>query len=114
MTQECKHIFLFSRQVVHSGGVAARCPKCRRTFTAWPNTLHYDEIIAARDKDVREEYAIAVVALERIVTAERRGEMKSIASNALQALAARKAPLGKINAQEQRPPWATSPTARPA
>ena len=105
---KCTHLFLFIRQDVHSKGVTARCPRCRGTFTAWPGTMHYDEIIAARDRDVREEYVIAYVALERIVDAESRGQMKSLAANALETLRARKATASAPSRSPQTPPPRTA------
>ena len=83
---KCNHIFLFLRQNVAGGGVTGRCPKCRMTYTSWPGGPHYEEIMAARTNDRREDFIVAVTALQRIVASDTRGSMKSLAINALEQM----------------------------
>ena len=47
VTVACEHEWIDIRNsVVQSGSM---CGKCRMRFKAWPGTIHYDEIVAARD-----------------------------------------------------------------
>lgn len=46
----CSHEFEYIRDTV-ANGVIGRCTKdCKCRFTAWPGTPHYDEIVAARER----------------------------------------------------------------
>lgn len=45
----CSHEFEYLRATVGNGEVG-RCVHCKCRFTAWPGTLHYDEIVAAKGK----------------------------------------------------------------
>ena len=46
---KCAHDFEYLRDAGHHG-VIGRCIRCKCRFTAWPTTVHYDEIVAARDR----------------------------------------------------------------
>ena len=43
---QCDHKFTFLRMTA-TGGAVGHCERCRYTFTAWPRTVHYDDIIQA-------------------------------------------------------------------
>lgn len=43
------HEFKYVRRHEGTNGVVGRCILCNTTFTAWPRTMHYEEIVAARD-----------------------------------------------------------------
>lgn len=45
---KCEHDFEYLYETTR-GGQTARCRLCRCRFTAWPGTVHYGEIVAARD-----------------------------------------------------------------
>jgi len=45
---KCEHEFEYLGAFGHVDGVTARCRICKCRFTAWPGTIHYDEIVAAR------------------------------------------------------------------
>ena len=45
----CAHEFEYLRAHIGTDGVVGRCVRCKCRFTAWPGTVHYDEIVAARD-----------------------------------------------------------------
>lgn len=47
---QCEHDFEQYRESRVHNGVSAYCPKCKCRYTAWPTTVHYDEIVAARAK----------------------------------------------------------------
>ena len=44
---KCEHRFAFVAPFRFGNGVVGRCRKCKCRFTAWPGTVHYDEIVAA-------------------------------------------------------------------
>jgi hypothetical protein len=47
----CAHEFEYVRDHPFGNGIVDRCIKdCKCRFTAWPGTAHYDEIVAARDR----------------------------------------------------------------
>lgn len=45
---ECPHEFDYIGPN-KTGGEVGRCRHCRCRFTTWPGTVHYDDIVAARD-----------------------------------------------------------------
>jgi hypothetical protein len=46
---KCDHEFEYEREhLVGFGGVIGRCVKCKCRFSAWPQTAHYDKILAAK------------------------------------------------------------------
>lgn len=52
-SSQCKrseHAFEYVRPFPSSRGEVAICTRCRCRFTAFPGTIHYDEIVAARER----------------------------------------------------------------
>lgn len=48
---KCDHEFEYLGENAHRiAGVRGYCNKCKCRVTAWPNSMHYDEIVAARDR----------------------------------------------------------------
>ena len=45
---KCEHRFEFVAPFRLGNGLVGRCLDCKCRFTAWPGTLHYDEIVAAK------------------------------------------------------------------
>lgn len=45
----CAHEFEYLRAYSHGDGVVGRCLKCKCRFTAWPGTVHYEEIVEAME-----------------------------------------------------------------
>ena len=43
---QCAHEFEYVRDVL-ANGVVGKCTRCRCRFTAWPGSVHYDEIVGA-------------------------------------------------------------------
>jgi hypothetical protein len=44
------HPFEFLTYHTVGGGVVGYCPECKCRFTAWPGGVHYDGILAARER----------------------------------------------------------------
>jgi hypothetical protein len=47
---QCTHAFEWISERPADGGVVGYCPRCRCRYTAWPGTVHYEEILAVRPK----------------------------------------------------------------
>jgi hypothetical protein len=45
---QCEHKFEWVRERPADNSVVGYCPKCRCRYTAWPDTPHYQEILAAK------------------------------------------------------------------
>jgi hypothetical protein len=50
---KCAHEFEYLRDA-GAGGVVGRCTNCKCRFTAWPTTVHYAEIVAAKERKGRD------------------------------------------------------------
>ena len=47
---KCAHDFEYLHATKFArGGEVARCRRCRCRFTAWPGSVHYEAVVAARD-----------------------------------------------------------------
>ena len=45
---KCDHAFAYLGPLQSTSGVVGRCIHCKCRFTAWPGTMHYEEIMAAK------------------------------------------------------------------